>query len=64
MKLHEQVKVLKDRIKELEDNNADILRYINSKKFRCGDKLDGYVNVSDIRNYIMNVWNTKKGGEI
>ena len=26
----------------------EIRRYLNSEKFRCGDDLDGYVNVADM----------------
>lgn len=31
------------------DNNLlEIVSYLNSSKFRCGDELDGYVNINDI----------------
>lgn len=26
----------------------DLVSYLNSSKFRCGDELDGYVNIQDI----------------
>ena len=48
-----------ERIKELEDNIAygqsvimELHKYLNSSKFRCGDSLDGYINISDVRKYL------------
>ena len=30
----------------------DLRRYLESDKFRCGDDLDGYVNVRDVLSYL------------
>jgi len=32
----------------------DLRSHLASSKFRCGDRLDGYVNISDIRAYLRN----------
>ena len=48
-----------DRIQEFEENLAngfaymiELHKYLNSSKFRCGDLLDGYINISDVRKYL------------
>jgi hypothetical protein len=33
----------------------ELLHYLNSKKFRCGNELDNYVNCDDVRYYIMRI---------
>jgi hypothetical protein len=49
-----------ERIENLESDIIDanktcneLLHYLNSKKFRCGDTLDGYVSTNDVRAYVM-----------
>jgi uncharacterized protein YlxW (UPF0749 family) len=37
-----------NRIQELEDKIAEVLRYINSDKFQVEGELQGYVNIKDI----------------
>lgn len=32
----------------------DLRRYLHSDKFRCGDALDSYVNISDVLAYLRN----------
>jgi hypothetical protein len=34
---------------------SDLAQYLNSKKFSCGDDLDGYVNVDDVKRYLINI---------
>jgi len=41
-------------------SNADfecvnLISYLNSEKFHCGDKLDNYVNIMDIFEYVQNI---------
>lgn len=33
---------------------TDCCVYLDSKKFRCGDPLDGYVNISDVQDQLFN----------
>lgn len=37
-----------NRIQELEDKIAEVMRYINSDKFKAEGDLQGYVNIKDI----------------
>lgn len=32
---------------------CDLAQYLNSDKFSCGDDLDGYVNVDDVKRYLI-----------
>ncbi len=32
---------------------CDLAQYLNLPKFSCGDELDGYVNVDDVRRYLI-----------
>jgi len=34
---------------------SDLAQYLNSDKFRCGDDLDGYVNIDDVQRYLVNI---------
>jgi hypothetical protein len=34
---------------------CDLAQYLQSDKFRCGDELDGYVNVDDVQRYLINI---------
>lgn len=36
------------------DGLNDLRRYLQSDKFRCGDRLDGYVNTADVLAYLRN----------
>ena len=31
------------------------LRHLNSNKFHCGDELDGYINISDVYDYLLTI---------
>lgn len=33
----------------------ELLSYIASKKFRCGNELDGYVSISDVQSYVVRI---------
>jgi hypothetical protein len=33
----------------------ELLHYLNSEKFRCGDELDGYVSCKDVLYYVMRI---------
>lgn len=35
-----------------EKNLSELRKYLLSEKFRCGDSLDGYVNVQDVLNWV------------
>jgi hypothetical protein len=47
-----QLEMAKDRAHEAV---ADLAQYLNSEKFRCGDALDGYVNIEDVKRYLINI---------
>jgi hypothetical protein len=51
-RLQAQVRSLKHEQAALQDSITDLVAYITSSKFRCGDPLDGYVNVQDVLNRI------------
>ena len=46
--LKSQISEQQQVIARYEEMVADLHRYLLSAKFRCGDPLDGYVNVSDV----------------
>jgi hypothetical protein len=39
----------------------DLFAYVNSGKFSCGNELDGYVNVDDVRRYLLNALDKLNG---
>ena len=47
-KLEEENAELKKKIADAKIEIDDLTSYLNSKKFHCGDSLDGYVNVKDV----------------
>jgi len=49
-KLQNMVEQLSSEKWELKDQIRDLKEYLESSKFRCGDELDGYVNVQDVLN--------------
>jgi hypothetical protein len=39
--------------KDLAENALiDLANHLNCKKFRCGDSLDGYINISDVNSWV------------
>ena len=50
---------------ELKEANADkemadyvvneLFRYLNSDKFACGNELDGYISIRDVRGYLTRI---------
>jgi hypothetical protein len=34
---------------------CDLAQYLNSDKFSCGNELDGYVNVDDVKRYLLTI---------
>jgi hypothetical protein len=49
-KLQAQVRALKHEQAALQQGITDLVAYITSSKFSCGDELDGYVNMQDVLN--------------
>jgi len=49
-KLQEEVQEKDQELKAVQDGLANLREYLLSGKFRCGDSLDGYVNVQDVLN--------------
>ena len=54
------IKALKSDVQNLKRSQARtdtaihyLERYLNSSKFSCGDELDGYVNVEDVKRHII-----------
>jgi hypothetical protein len=50
---NEYIAELEQSLNAVNESTLDILRYLNSPKFHCGDGLDNYVNTSDIRSRLM-----------
>ena len=48
--LQNEVTEKRDVIQDMRDTLQDLREYLQSDKFRCGDDLDGYVNVQDVLN--------------
>lgn len=48
--LQQTVEGLRKQVQDYEETIHDLHRYLHLKKFRCGDDLDGYVNIQDIIN--------------
>lgn len=41
-------------VSALRDGLNDLRAYMQSPKFRCGDRLDSYVNIADVLAYLRN----------
>ena len=50
--LQAQEAALQREIEALKNGFTDLRRYLQSEKFHCGDRLDGYVNVGDVLAYL------------
>jgi len=48
--LQGEVREKDQEIQTLREGLKDLRAYLQSDKFRCGDSLDGYVNVQDVLN--------------
>ena len=46
--LQNQVKERNETLSEISTGILELKSYLLSEKFRCGDQLDGYVNVKDV----------------
>lgn len=46
---------LKDKSTDATNICNELLRYMNSEKFHCGNELDGYINTSDVQAYLMRI---------
>lgn len=46
--LEKEVADLKADLQAVKDRDSRLLAYLTSRKFNCGDTLDGYVNVVDV----------------
>ena len=55
MKLHEQRDHLLSTIEGARLTIYDFRRHLNSRKFNCGDRLDGYINVSDVHQWLQSI---------
>ena len=47
-RLQEENQEKQNRIQELVDKIAEVMRYVNSDKFKAEGELQGYVNIKDI----------------
>jgi flagellar biosynthesis chaperone FliJ len=52
--LQNEVKENRDALQDFREALQDLRAYLQSDKFRCGDSLDGYVNVQDVLNRLPN----------
>lgn len=48
---------LQREVSALRDGLNDLRAYMQSPKFRCGHRLDSYVNVADVLAYVRNAEN-------
>ena len=39
----------------------DLACYLTSKKFQCGNDLDGYVNIEDVKRYLVTIKDAQHG---
>lgn len=46
--LQDENKELKAKTESAKNKVDNLVKYLNSPKFHCGDSLDGYVNVQDV----------------
>ena len=51
-RLEMEVTELGNDIEIIDNIVTEAYQYLNSTKFRCGDELDGYVNIKDIMSYL------------
>jgi hypothetical protein len=42
----------RQELQAIKDGIANLRAYLQSSKFHCGDRLDGYVNIEDVLNLI------------
>lgn len=56
------IQKLNDKISRLDTQRAvaydavqDLKQYLQSSKFRCGNELDGYVNIQDVMNRLAQI---------
>ena len=54
-KLQEEVKRHNESTENVYSVICELYAYMNSSKFNCGDTLDNYINVSDVRNYLYRI---------
>ena len=45
---------LRREVEAVKTGLDDLRAYLHSSKFRCGDRLDNYVNVADVLAYLRN----------
>tara|TARA_R100000951_G_scaffold101420_1_gene92970 strand:- start:37754 stop:37945 length:192 start_codon:yes stop_codon:yes gene_type:complete len=51
-RLELDIKQAEKKAKNVDEIITELFNYVNSSKFRCGDDLDGYVNIKDITTYL------------
>lgn len=51
-KLQQDTTELRAKLEAEKEKKQELTTYLLSKKFRCGDTLDGYVNTQDVLNRI------------
>lgn len=60
-----QAEVSEAQRQEADAKIVELLSYLNSDKFKCGDELDGYVSINDVRSRLAEIRQSlyKDGGE-
>ena len=48
LQLQKQIENQNQAILAFKNGIQDLRNYLNSPKFNCGDRLDGYVNIQDV----------------
>ena len=45
---------IRRELEAVKEGLSDLRKYVHSPKFNCGDRLDHYINISDVLGYLRN----------
>ncbi len=57
LQLQQENEEKKNIIMRVDDAICEFMGHLHSSKFNCGDKLDQYINISDVSNRLMQMRN-------
>lgn len=59
-----QIGEREDRLDEIDEKILELMSYMNSEKYHCGDEMDGYISISDVQTRLEEMREyTRTGGE-
>ena len=62
--LRNQIKERDARLEEINGRILELMTYMTSEKYHCGDEMDGYINISDVQPRLEEMGEyTKEGGQ-